>query len=492
MRRARNCAVRSSNSQDYRSALDTELGRADSFRLAGGAYTDLAALESGEAAWSLVEESSAALLREELGIAQVSLARFQEELGKIGATAVHFSAATPEHAVVCVVTATDVESRVIAIPRDFARETATAMQLLAAGDSDEFSRPVLVRLAETLLGGLEIESDRVVLIPGSFAGVPFEALPWREAEFGAQFAVGYAPSATAFVLLQERVSTGESMLALADPAISNDGDTGPFAELRAMRQPLRPLPEARREVAHIASGNSTVLEDASATRERFLAEAEDQAVIHFAAHAVVDGSHPELSAIVLANSELLDAHAIEELDLGADLVSLSGCSTANGYLVAGEGTLGLTRAFLVAGARSVVASWWDVEDGAARRFMELFYAGLAEGEDRDRALMHARAAMAEEGYPARDRLAFALIGATGTPVPALQGQAAAPRSSSGWSSSRPALLVVWFRRPRIRLTGDRAPSRNGSSKGIRFPLEEARHALVPSPPASAPRGLWWV
>jgi CHAT domain-containing protein len=69
--------------------------------------------------------------------------------------------------------------------------------------------------------------------------------------------------------------------------------------------------------------------------------------------------------------------------------------------------------------RTVVASWWDVEDAAARRFMELFYGRLKEGVDRDRALSGARAEMAREGYPARDRLAFALIGATATPVTAL-------------------------------------------------------------------------
>jgi CHAT domain-containing protein len=71
----------------------------------------------------------------------------------------------------------------------------------------------------------------------------------------------------------------------------------------------------------------------------------------------------------------------------------------------------LTRSFLVAGARTVVARWWDVEDQASRRFMELFYEGLREGWDRDVAAQKAGSRMADEGYNPLDRLAFAVVGA---------------------------------------------------------------------------------
>jgi tetratricopeptide (TPR) repeat protein len=429
---------------EFRAALDTELGRAESFRLAGAAYTDLAALEAPFDAWSLVEGSSAALLREELGADRIELERFQQELGSIGAIALQFSAATPEYILAFVVTPESVDRRIIELPPDFVREAAMAMHLLASGTADEFCRPVLERLGETLLQGLELESDRILVLAGGLAGVPIEALPYRGSELGARAAVTYAPSATAFVGIQERVAGTGPMLALADPSVARSEDE-PFGDLLAMRRPLEPLPEAREEVELIAVRGTKVLMDEGASRERFLEDSGGCAVLHFATHAVVDASHPDHSAIVLANSELVNAREIEGLQLGADLVSLSGCSTANGYLVAGEGTLGLTRAFLLAGARTVVASWWDVEDAAARRFMELFYAELSGGEDRDRALQRARAKMAQEGYPARDRLAFAMIGATATPVEALRHDSPFPGLRIWMALAGFGLIVAWFR-----------------------------------------------
>jgi CHAT domain-containing protein len=139
------------------------------------------------------------------------------------------------------------------------------------------------------------------------------------------------------------------------------------------------------------------------------------------------------------------------MPLDCDLASLSGCSTAGGYVVAGEGTLGLTRSFLKAGARSVVATRWDVEDAAARRFMEAFYAALREGHPRDHAMQQARAELAAEGAGHRERSAFMLVGVAAEPVTALQS----PDSDQGmrdlvWIAGifTVLLLLVIFRRPR--------------------------------------------
>ena len=116
-------------------------------------------------------------------------------------------------------------------------------------------------------------------------------------------------------------------------------------------------------------------------------------------------AHPGQAGGVLLAAE------ISTLELAADLVCLSACGTAGGYRSPSEGVFGLTRAFLAAGARTVVSTWWEVEDTAARRFMELFYARLRDGYDRDEAARRARVAMHEEGYSSRDRAAFAVVGA---------------------------------------------------------------------------------
>jgi CHAT domain-containing protein len=112
---------------------------------------------------------------------------------------------------------------------------------------------------------------------------------------------------------------------------------------------------------------------------------------------------------------------VETILYHADLVTLSGCQTKGGYPILGEGTLGLTRAFLLAGSRSVVSSLWDVEDEAASRFMDLFYAGLRQGLPRDESLRQARRRLAEEGVPPRDHAAFVLTGVGHEPVAAMAG-----------------------------------------------------------------------
>jgi CHAT domain-containing protein len=104
-------------------------------------------------------------------------------------------------------------------------------------------------------------------------------------------------------------------------------------------------------------------------------------IIHFATHGFADLNHPELSGIVLS---LIDAkgqsqdgylrlHDIYDLNLPADLVVLSACQTGVGKQIRGEGLIALTRGFTYAGAASVVASLWKVDDEATKILMEEFY-----------------------------------------------------------------------------------------------------------------------
>lgn len=104
-------------------------------------------------------------------------------------------------------------------------------------------------------------------------------------------------------------------------------------------------------------------------------------IIHFATHGFADLNHPELSGIVLS---LIDAkgqpqdgflrlHDIYNLNLPADLVVLSACQTGVGKQIRGEGLIALTRGFTYAGAASVVASLWKVDDEATKILMEEFY-----------------------------------------------------------------------------------------------------------------------
>jgi CHAT domain-containing protein len=106
--------------------------------------------------------------------------------------------------------------------------------------------------------------------------------------------------------------------------------------------------------------------------------------VHFATHGLLDNKHAELSALALslvdqqgaAQDGYLRTMDIFKLNLNAELVVLSGCQTALGKEVNGEGLLGLTRGFMHAGARRVVASLWQVNDAATAELMRWFYQGM--------------------------------------------------------------------------------------------------------------------
>jgi len=420
-----------------RDSIPDELSRADAFRMAGGAYTDLALLEIDEGrpedAWRTVESSTARLFRDELGIGdQVpsaeTLARLQGLLAEIGGVALQFGHTTVDKGVVCVVTPSQVHASPVTISPGFRMDVAAALMLMSSGASDDDCRPVLERVAAVVLepvarvlGGA---GGRLVVFPGVLAGFPIEALPLPDSDgatIGERFAVAYAPSASAFLHLQDREPRGGPLLVLADPALGTVSEGGPELAMRSARMSLAPLPEARAEGEAIGRWGELLLGD-DATKTAFLERATGVAVLHVAAHAVVDGTHPDYSGIVLAGEnggDMLTVGELRALALDADLVSLSGCETAGGYIATGDGAFGLTRAFLLAGARSVVSSWWEVEDRAARRFMELYYDGLRDGAARDIALQQTRMTMAAEGFTHRDRTAFALAGATAQPVVAL-------------------------------------------------------------------------
>jgi CHAT domain-containing protein len=123
-----------------------------------------------------------------------------------------------------------------------------------------------------------------------------------------------------------------------------------------------------------------------------------QRIIHFATHGMMDTRHPEMSGLVLsmfdkrgkAQDGYLRLSDIYNLKLSADLVVLSSCESALGKDLGSEGINGLPRAFLYAGARSVIASLWKVDDEATVPLMKMFYSRLQRGENPARALQGAQ------------------------------------------------------------------------------------------------------
>jgi CHAT domain-containing protein len=150
-----------------------------------------------------------------------------------------------------------------------------------------------------------------------------------------------------------------------------------------------PLPASRAEAEAIAalapSGEVELHVGAAARRSQLLAQPlADFKALHFATHGVLDAAEPALSGLVLSSRDeagtpeegFLHLRDVYSLRLNAELVVLSGCRTALGKEVRGEGLLGLTRGFFYAGAQRVVASLWPVEDRATAALMTRFYRSL--------------------------------------------------------------------------------------------------------------------
>ena len=147
--------------------------------------------------------------------------------------------------------------------------------------------------------------------------------------------------------------------------------------------------------------------------------------LHIATHGIVNEDEPGLSYLLFAESDssnvdktstddgILHLTEIYPLSLNADLVVLSACETGSGRYAAGEGLIGLARGFSHAGARNLLASFWQVNDGSTANLMTNFYQLMLNGENKSRALQAAKQKlMAENPYYANPYYwaPFVLIG----------------------------------------------------------------------------------
>lgn len=160
---------------------------------------------------------------------------------------------------------------------------------------------------------------------------------------------------------------------------------------------LGSLPYSEKEVKKVAElfGDRARIETgASATKSAFKKEAPESTFIHLATHGLIDEERPMDSALVLAPEKdddgLLTVKDILELPpLKAKMVVLSACQTGRGKIT-GDGVVGLSRAFIIAGAPSVIVSQWNVDDVMTEFQMEQFYKSFLSGRDRARALREAQ------------------------------------------------------------------------------------------------------
>jgi CHAT domain-containing protein/Tfp pilus assembly protein PilF len=302
-------------------------------------------------------------------------------------------------------------------------------------------------LSRTLLGPVagQLAKKRLLIVAdGMLHYVPFGALPdpnslkegdgsWRPLLVERE--IVNLPSASMIAVLRRELAgrkpAAKTLAVLADPVFSRDDERIRPAARNAAQQTARldPLEEsAARKLVQIAGGapdDSRELRIKRLPFTRMEAEAiaalapagsgmkaldfeanratamSDQLsqyrYLHFATHGLADSERPELSTIVLSlydkqgrpQDGFLRAHEVYNLELPAELVTLSACETGLGKLTRGEGLVGLTRGFMYAGAARVVVSLWSVSDRATAELMTKFYRRMLVGGERPAAALRA-------------------------------------------------------------------------------------------------------
>jgi tetratricopeptide (TPR) repeat protein len=247
----------------------------------------------------------------------------------------------------------------------------------------ELIEPLEPLLEETVdrTSGRTVASRKLVIVPhGLLHRVPFHALFDGGSYLLERFEVSYAPSAKIYSLCQGRIPRGFDkalVLGVADPSIPAVAE-----ETQAV---VRHLPAAE------------LLRDQQATVEALRSKVPGCGVLHLACHGMFRVDNPMFSSLKVGDGWLAASDVIR-LDLAGALVTLSACESGRNEVYAGDELMGLTRAFLGAGATTLVASLWLVQDETTAELMENWYEHLGEGLGRATALRNAQLALKEK-YP---------------------------------------------------------------------------------------------
>ena len=243
-----------------------------------------------------------------------------------------------------------------------------------------------------------INGDELIIIPdrASFL-IPYAALMNQQSRYLSEtLRIRLAPSLTSLLLLAEcpeRYHSTSGALLVGNPWVETVRikDSKPFSQ----------LPGAEKETKMIGQIlNIEPLTGKNATKNQVLSRLDSVSLVHLAAHGC-----PETGEIILSPN-LADAKRPKEedflltmadvlgLQLRAKLVVLSCCYSGRGEIKA-EGVVGIARAFLGAGARSIIASLWELSDEATLEFMKHFYEHLVAGQSASKSLHHAMKWMRE-------------------------------------------------------------------------------------------------
>ena len=261
-----------------------------------------------------------------------------------------------------------------------------------------------------------LDEPELVIVPDRVLyKVPFAALMDESGNYLSEaYRIRIVPSLKTLGLIQDSPADYHSQtgaLIVGDPDVRDVYYKGCFGELCR-------LPSAKEEAEMIAQliGAEPLLRK-QATKEAVLQRIHSVSLIHFAAHGDAERGEIALApkssikpGTATEKDYLLTMADISRVQLRAKLVVLSCCHSARGHVKA-EGVVGIARAFLGSGARSVLAALWAIPDEATKKLMSRFYEHLVRGESASESLHQAMKWMRNNGYPdIRDWAPFMLIG----------------------------------------------------------------------------------
>ena len=261
-----------------------------------------------------------------------------------------------------------------------------------------------------------LTEPEIIIVPDRCSyRVPFAALRDRPAGkyLSETYKIRIVPSLTTLRLIQdcpEDYHSHTGALVVGDPKVG---------EVLYQGRPtnITPLPCARKEAEMVGRllGVQPLLGEC-ATKQAVLQAIHSVSLMHFAAHGNAERGEIALSPIRTSNSipqekdYLLMMSDISQIQLRAELVVLSCCHSGRG-MIRKEGIIGIARAFLGSGARSVLVASWAIEDTATEQLMSRFYELLADGESASESLHQAMKWMRSNDFAKPSQWApFMLVG----------------------------------------------------------------------------------
>jgi CHAT domain-containing protein len=241
-----------------------------------------------------------------------------------------------------------------------------------------------------------LEGKKIIFVPhGVLHYVPFHALHDGREYLIDRHEISYSPSASVFKLCVEKARSQRAngrMLVIGVP-----DEAAPF-----IREEVKTV--------HSLWPDAQVLVGEEATLHQLKQQAPSCRLLHLASHGVFRRDNPMFSALRLSDG-WLNLYDIFNLNLSAELVTLSACETGMNEVFPGDELIGLMRGFLYAGAPSLIVSLWVVHDRSTAEFMRWLYAGLREGLNKRAALRQAQLAVKQEYKHPYYWAPFTLMGA---------------------------------------------------------------------------------